>query len=94
MKPWKISGAPTNSFQLSVLLYSLALSKKRRLDSECRSVMKVGKDWGNGEVAIYRWVRFQGLPPEAGGLAPQGLDPGHHQLFPTEAINSITASNL
>lgn len=56
--------------------------------------MKAGKDWGNGEVAIYRWVRFQGLPPEAGGLAPQGLDPGHHQLFLTEAINSITASNL
>lgn len=56
--------------------------------------MEAGKDWGNREVGIYGWVRFQGLPPEAGGLAPQGLDPGHHQLFPTEARNSITASNF
>ncbi|XP_016054538.1 PREDICTED: serine/arginine repetitive matrix protein 3 [Miniopterus natalensis] len=35
MRPWQMSGGPTNSVQLSVLLSPLALSKKRRLDSEC-----------------------------------------------------------
>lgn len=64
--------------QLSVCPFlSLALSKKRRLDSECRSVIKVGRGWGQG------WGCLRGRDSKAipqrreGGLPQQGLDPGN-----------------
>lgn len=46
-------GVPANPIQLSVhSSFSLALSKKRRLDSESRSVMKVGRGWAGREVGM------------------------------------------
>lgn len=44
--------------------------------------MKAGKGQAGLGVCVYVWVTFQGHPPEAGGLAPEGLDPGHHQISP------------